>query len=117
MPIKDLAAPESVTTVKLADYHIGSPFAEVVHIVRLPDGQFLALSAKDPMGGCTDPWSPQESDFRNPCHGSVYNIRGEVIAGPAVQGLDHFAVRVSAKDKAIYIDVMHAPTPGASKHP
>ncbi len=33
--------------------------------------------------GCTPRWFSNEHRFRCPCHGSNYNIKAEVIAGPA----------------------------------
>lgn len=113
VPLDEIKAPQSVTTVKLADYSVESPYTNVVHIVRLPDGQFLALSAKDPNGGCTVPWNEQNVVFWNPCHGGKYNIRGEVVEGPAIRGLDRFAVRAAVDERKVYVDVLTAPQHGA----
>ncbi|VAX22365.1 Ubiquinol-cytochrome C reductase iron-sulfur subunit [hydrothermal vent metagenome] len=33
--------------------------------------------------GCTPNWFPGEQRFKCPCHGSNYNLEGEVVAGPA----------------------------------
>ncbi|MDB4894219.1 MAG: Rieske (2Fe-2S) iron-sulfur protein [Firmicutes bacterium] len=115
IPLAKITPPESVTTVRLVDYAVDSPFTKVVHVVRLPDGQFLALSAKDPNGGCTVPWNAQAHLFWNPCHGAQYNIRGEVLTGPAIRGLDRFPVHASVADRKVYVDVANPPAPGAAR--
>ncbi|MGK7346607.1 MAG: ubiquinol-cytochrome c reductase iron-sulfur subunit [Candidatus Nitrospinota bacterium M3_3B_026] len=33
--------------------------------------------------GCTPNWFPGEQRFKCPCHGSNYNLEGEVVSGPA----------------------------------
>ena len=32
--------------------------------------------------GCTPKWVEAKNQWECPCHGSVFNIKGEVIAGP-----------------------------------
>jgi Rieske Fe-S protein len=77
--------------------------------VRLPDGQLLVLSGKDLTGGCTVTWDERGQVFRNPCHGATYNIRGEVVAGPATQGLGRFADWTG--DRLLVADMTRAPVP------
>ena len=108
-PLKQIAAPSSVTTVTLADHGMESPFTEVVYVVRLPDGQLLVLSGKDLTGGCTVTWDERGQVFRNPCHGATYNIRGDVVAGPATQGLGRFADWTG--DRLLVADMTRAPVP------
>jgi cytochrome b6-f complex iron-sulfur subunit len=107
--------PQSAVTLALADYKVESPYTTVVNLVRLSDGQYLALSARDPNMGCTVPWNAQAQVFANPCHGAKYNIRGEVVSGPAIRGLDRFPVRVDMAHKELIIDVgtepQHGPLP------
>lgn len=112
IPLELITPPQLVTTVTLADYSVRSAFTDVVHVVRLPDGQFLALSATDPNQGCTVPWNEQAQVFWNPCHGAKYNIQGDAVEGPAVRGLDRFYVRVSAEHRKVYVDVAASPVPG-----
>jgi len=108
-PLKQIAAPASVTTVTLADHGMESPFTQVVYVVRLPDGQLLVLSGKDLTGGCTVTWDEREQVFRNPCHGATYNMRGEVVAGPAPKGLGRFADWTG--DRLLVADMTRAPVP------
>lgn len=113
VPLDIAKPPQSAVSVSLSDYSVTSSFTNVVNIVRLPDGRFLALSAKDPNMGCTVTWNNQSQTFRNPCHGAQYDIRGEVVSGPAVRGLDRFPLRVDHEKKTIVINVSVPPDPGA----
>jgi cytochrome b6-f complex iron-sulfur subunit len=40
------------------------------------------------------PWVPGEKEFHCPCHGSLYNTKGEVIGGPAPRPLDLFPIKL-----------------------
>lgn len=44
--------------------------------------------------GCTPNWSDAENRIRCPCHGSNFNVDGDVIAGPAPQPLFRPAIRL-----------------------
>ena len=44
--------------------------------------------------GCTVPWVESEGQFHCPCHGSLYNKKGEVIGGPAPRPLDLFPITI-----------------------
>ena len=58
----------------------------------MEDGGFLALSRKCTHLGCTVPWLEKEKRFSCPCHGSAFDIRGEVISPPAPRALDLYPV-------------------------
>jgi cytochrome b6-f complex iron-sulfur subunit len=58
----------------------------------LEDGGFLAVSRKCTHLGCTVPWVDKEKKFACPCHGSAFDIRGEVISPPAPRALDLYPV-------------------------
>ena len=58
------------------------------YLSRLEDGGFLALSRTCTHLGCTVPWLDKEKRFACPCHGSSFDIRGEVISPPAPRALD-----------------------------
>lgn len=40
--------------------------------------------------GCTVPWNNGEDQFHCPCHGGLYNTKGEVLGGPPPRPLDIF---------------------------
>ena len=64
------------------------------YLVRLEDGGFLALSSKCTHLGCTVPWLERERKFTCPCHGSAFDITGEVIHSPAPRPLDIYPVSI-----------------------
>ena len=61
------------------------------YLSRTPDG-ILALYRKCVHLGCVVPWNEQEDQFHCPCHGSLYNRKGEVLGGPAPRPLDIFPI-------------------------
>ena len=64
------------------------------YISRLDDGGLLAMWQRCTHLGCTVPWVSSEGQFHCPCHGSLYNAKGEVIGGPAPRPLDLFPIEV-----------------------
>jgi len=62
------------------------------YLARLEDGGFLALSRKCTHLGCTVPWAVEENKFICPCHGSSFDITGNVISPPAPRALDMYPV-------------------------
>lgn len=67
---------------------------ERVWVVRDEHGVY-ALWSRCTHLGCTPNWFPAESRFRCPCHGSNFNISGDVVAGPAPKPLWRCAVDVT----------------------
>jgi nitrite reductase/ring-hydroxylating ferredoxin subunit len=57
-------------------------------------GGLRALYQKCPHLGCRVPFCESSDRFECPCHGSVYNIIGEYLAGPAPRGMDRFPVHI-----------------------
>lgn len=66
---------------------------ERFHLVRLPDGGFLALSSRCTHLGCAVSWD-EGGRFLCPCHGSSFDLRGDVVGPPALRALDLFAVTI-----------------------
>ena len=62
------------------------------YLARLEDGGFLALSRKCTHLGCTVPWVADKNRFICPCHGSSFDITGNVISPPAPRALDVYPV-------------------------
>ena len=69
-----------------------APDGSKVLVSRLPGDEVLAFSAVCPHQGCTV--APDEGQFTCPCHGSQYELNGELKRGPARTGLTPFPVRV-----------------------
>jgi cytochrome b6-f complex iron-sulfur subunit len=63
-------------------------------VSRLSADSALVMSWKCPHLGCTVPWVESEGRFNCPCHGSIYNAKGEVLAGPAPRPLDIYPAEV-----------------------
>lgn len=99
-------APGSVTTFTREDSGELVPSTALInvllvfHVVRLVDGEFLALYPFDPHRGCPVAWRPdfewegRTGWFRNPCHGEIYFIDGTRAFGPSPRDLDRFPVAV-----------------------
>ena len=64
------------------------------YLARLADGGFLALSRTCTHLGCSVPWDKEKSKFICPCHGSTFDIAGEVLTPPATRALDSYPVRI-----------------------
>ena len=64
------------------------------YLVRLADGGFLALHRQCTHLGCSVPWDEAAGRFACPCHASVFDLRGTVLAPPAPRPLDLFPVRI-----------------------
>ena len=74
---------------------VGAEVADVfIYLVRLADGGFLALHRQCTHLGCSVPWDEASGRFVCPCHSSVFDVRGDVLAPPAPRPLDVFAVRI-----------------------
>ena len=58
-----------------------------IWIIREVDRLYV-VEAKCTHLGCTPNWLAAEGKFKCPCHGSVYDVDGKVLAGPAPRRLD-----------------------------
>ena len=65
-----------------------------VWVIRDDKGVY-ALWSRCTHLGCTPNWVQAESRFRCPCHGSNFNVAGDVIAGPAPKPLWRCSVDVT----------------------
>lgn len=89
---------------KVEEFAIGSInriAAGRFYISRTEDG-LLALYQKCTHLGCAVPWVEEEDRFHCPCHGSMFNKKGEVIGGPAPRPLDIFPVAVRSGE--VWVD-------------
>lgn len=64
------------------------------YLVRLEDGGFLAVNRKCTHLGCSVPWDAGQLRFSCPCHGSAFDVRGDVVNAPAPRPLDLFRVAI-----------------------
>lgn len=82
-PVEDFA-PDTVTAFPRGQFYLA----------RLKDGGFLAISRKCTHLGCTVPWVEDDRRFACPCHGSAFDITGNVMHAPAPRALDLFQVTI-----------------------
>ena len=73
------------------------------YLVCLEDGGFLALSRTCTHLGCSVPWIEKEMRFACPCHGSAFDITGNVIEAPAPRALDIYPITI--ENKIIKVDI------------
>ncbi len=71
-------------------------------IIRTEQG-FYCLWARCTHLGCTPNWFAAEERFKCPCHGSNYNVSGDVLAGPAPKPLWRCAMKL-ADDGQLFVD-------------
>lgn len=57
-------------------------------------GSYFALSQKCTHLGCRVPFCDSSGRFECPCHGSVFDIGGEWVGGPAPRGLDRYELHL-----------------------
>ena len=57
-----------------------------VWIARNKEGIYAVVAVCTHLG-CTPNWFPAEVRFKCPCHGSNYNLEGDVVGGPAPRPL------------------------------
>jgi Rieske Fe-S protein len=71
-----------------------------------PEDQYnkwIALSSRCMHLGCPVRWVDAAQRFICPCHGGVYNIRGQVSGGPPVRPLDRFYTRLDQSSGLVQI--------------
>lgn len=81
---------------KVNEFEIGGVYrimAGRFYIVRNEDG-FLAMWQRCPHLGCAVPYAVDEGHFHCPCHGSLFDLVGEVDGGPAPRPLDLFPITI-----------------------
>ncbi len=97
----------------VADFQVGD--VKVVqeakcYVSRVPEG-LLALWWKCPHLGCTVPWKPDDPTmdqlagkgrFNCPCHGSIYDRYGLIVAGPAPRPMDTFPLEI--RDGKVFVN-------------
>lgn len=96
----------NVHVAKFADLPLGSGRIirvnkKAVALVKTQEGQVKAFSAVCTHLGCIVQYKEDKKNFQCNCHGSVFDLSGKNIAGPAPKPLSPF--RVDVKGDAIFI--------------
>lgn len=69
---------------------------------RQENGEIIALSPKCTHMGCNVAWVQANARFECPCHGGIYDINGQVIAGPPPRPLDRYPIKI--ENERIFIE-------------
>lgn len=81
-----------VTTIR--DGWMETEIHKAVWAVKQTDGQVTVFSPICTHLGCGYRWDDPDRKFKCPCHGSVYDITGKVLAGPAPRSLDVLPAKI-----------------------
>jgi nitrite reductase/ring-hydroxylating ferredoxin subunit len=76
----------------------------------------FALSQRCPHLGCHVPYCESSGRFECPCHGSIYDLAGEYIAGPAPRGMDRYEVTLDGQNVVVDTNVLKAGPARGAKH-
>ena len=72
----------------IQDGYLETKTQKAVWAVKQDDGQVTVFSPICTHLGCGYHWDAADRKFKCPCHGSVYDLTGRVLAGPAPRPLD-----------------------------
>lgn len=89
--------------------------AQRAWIIRTTEG-FYCLWARCTHLGCTPNWFEAEGRFKCPCHGSNFNVQGDVLAGPAPKPLWRCQVKLDADGQLIVDKGRLENRPGVREH-
>jgi hypothetical protein len=96
-----------------SNYAIGAPIYypdEPVWVVKLAEGEVIALYDRDPISGCGIEWRSdlivlgKTGWFRDSCSDSTYDLSGACFYGPCLIGLNRIAVSTNA-DGHVIVDM------------
>ena len=76
----------------------------------------FALSEKCPHLGCHVPYCQSSGRFECPCHGSIYDLAGEYVTGPAPRGMDRYKVTLVADHVVVDTGVLNSGPPRGTNH-
>ena len=84
-----LEVPQSLDYMdSLKDGWLETQIHKAVWAIKHSDNQVTVFSPICTHLGCGYRWNGAEKKFKCPCHGSVYDLSGKVIGGPAPRPLD-----------------------------
>lgn len=92
LPEGEPAQLEYVSLVR--DGYIEAKTQKVVWAVRHSDGDVTVFAPLCTHLGCGYHWDTTDRRFKCPCHGSVFDVTGAVLAGPAPRALDRLPTKI-----------------------
>ena len=81
-----------------------------IWVVRNERGLYVLVSICRHLG-CTPNWFPDQQRFRCPCHGSIYDIFGNVRGGPAPRTLWRASVSTDPVDNQVIVNFLSRQDP------
>jgi menaquinol-cytochrome c reductase iron-sulfur subunit len=76
-----------------------------IWIVKGPDNSVTAFSPNCTHLGCGYRWFTAEQRFKCPCHGSIFDINGNVLGGPAPRSLDRLETKIDGNRVLVKYEV------------
>ncbi|HEY5626381.1 MAG TPA: ubiquinol-cytochrome c reductase iron-sulfur subunit [Nitrospira sp.] len=92
VPIGEPKQLDHVTTIQ--DGYLESRSQKAVWAVKRSDGQVIVFAPMCTHLGCGYRWAVEGKRFACPCHGSLFDIDGQVLAGPAPRPLDRLPSKI-----------------------
>jgi Rieske Fe-S protein len=80
------------------------PEAGVWLVKRPNDSTVLALDDRCPHLGCRQKWDPERGLFHCPCHGSEFDVGGNVTRGPATRSLPRFSLTKVEPNRVLLLE-------------
>lgn len=76
------------------DGYVKTTAQKAVWAVKMQNGEVRAFAPQCPHLGCGYRWVGPDHKFKCPCHGSVYDVGGSVLDGPAPRPLDRLPIKI-----------------------
>jgi menaquinol-cytochrome c reductase iron-sulfur subunit len=92
LPVGQPKQLDHVTTIR--DGYLENRLQKAVWAVKRPDGQVHVFAPMCTHLGCGYHWASEDKKFKCPCHGSVFDVEGQVLAGPAPRPLDRLPAKI-----------------------
>ena len=80
---------EQVVEIPVGHGGIVSLGLDKAGVYKDEDGKVYSVDIKCPHLGCQLEWNPEEKSWDCPCHGSRFDCHGDLISGPAQEGISY----------------------------